>query len=131
MFKLGWSVITLLLFTTFKAQQIDWEKINSNTILNIIAVQNPDLSVSPNILQIGNNNSAELSINAKTDIAVRQLGEYNTLYFVNSFTDTENKTTISAQGNNNIIDVTGSNSISDGMQIHVKGDNKTIFVRNY
>lgn len=131
MFKLGWSVITLLLFTTFKAQQIDWEKINSNTILNIIAVQNPDLSVSPNILQIGNNNSAELSINAKTDIAVRQLGEYNTLYFVNSFSDTENKTTISAQGNNNIIDVTGSNSISDGMQIHVKGDNKTIFVRNY
>ncbi len=131
MFKLGWSVITLLLFTTLKAQQIDWEKINSNTILNIIAVQNPDLSASPNILQIGNNNNAELSINAKTDITVRQLGEYNTLYFVNSFTDIENRTIISAQGNNNIIDVTGSNSISDGMQIHVKGDNKTIFVRNY
>ena len=95
-------------------------------------MQNPDPASSySNILQVGNNNHAELSINANTDIGVRQVGDYNTLYFVNSFTDAETRTAISAQGNNNIIDVTGSNSISDGMQINVKGDNKTIFVRNY
>jgi hypothetical protein len=56
---------------------------------------------------------------------------FNTLYFVNSFSDAETKTAISAQGNNNIIDVTGSNRISDGMQMNVKGENKTIFIRNY
>jgi hypothetical protein len=133
MFKLGWSVCTLLIFLTVKSQEIDWNQINSNNILNIIATQNPDptiLSYS-NIVQVGDFNNAELSINAKTNISVQQIGDYNTLYFINSFTDTENKTSITTQGNNNIIDVTGSNSISDGMKIDVKGDNKTIFVRNY
>jgi predicted ABC-type exoprotein transport system permease subunit len=133
MFKLGWSVLTLLIFLSVKSQEIDWNQINSNNILNIIAAHNVDpiiLSYS-NIVQIGDFNDAELSINAKTDISVKQIGDYNTLYFINSFTDTENKTAITTQGNNNIIDITGSNSISEGMKIDVKGDNKTIFVRNY
>lgn len=132
MFKLGWSVLTLLIFLSVKSQEIDWNQINSNNILNIIA-QNVDptiLSYS-NIVQVGDFNNAELSINAKTSISVQQIGDYNTLYFINSFTDTENKTAITTQGNNNIIDITGSNSISEGMKIDVKGDNKTIFVRNY
>ena len=132
MFNLGWSVFTLLLFMSVKSQQIDWDKINSNSALSIIAAQNPDQVTSySNIIQIGNGNSAELSINAKTDIAVKQLGDYNSLYFVNSFTDTETKTAVTTQGNNNIIDITGSNSVSEGLQINVKGDNKTIFMRNY
>jgi hypothetical protein len=132
MFNLGWSVFTLLLFTSVKSQQIDWDKINSNSALSIIAVQNPDQGASySNIIQMGNGNNAELSINTKTDIAVKQLGDYNSLYFVNSFIDTETKTAITTQGNNNIIDITGSNSISDGLQVNVKGDNKTIFMRNY
>jgi hypothetical protein len=115
-----------------KSQQIDWDKINSNSALSIIAAQNPDQATSySNIIQVGNGNNAELSINAKTDIAVKQLGDYNSLYFVNSFTDTETKTAVTTQGNNNIIDITGSNSVSEGLQINVKGDNKTIFMRNY
>ncbi|SDQ13117.1 hypothetical protein SAMN05421664_0653 [Chryseobacterium soldanellicola] len=133
MFKFGWSVCTLLIFLTVKSQEIDWNRINSNNILNVIATQNPDpaiLSYS-NIVQVGDFNNAELSINAKTNISVQQTGDYNTLYFINSFTDTENKTAVTTRGNNNIIDITGSNSISDGMKIDVKGDNKTIFVRNY
>ncbi|GAA5098776.1 hypothetical protein GCM10023210_35310 [Chryseobacterium ginsengisoli] len=132
MFNLGWSVFTLFFFVSVKSQQIDWDKINSNSVLNIIAAQNPNQATSySNIIQIGNGNSAELSINAKTDITVKQLGDYNTLLFVNSFTDTETKTAITTQGNNNIIDITGSNSVSEGLQINVKGDNKTIFMRNY
>lgn len=132
MFKLGWSVFTLLFLVTVKSQQIDWDKINSNNVLSVVAVQNYEQAISySSIIQIGNNNNASLSINDKTNIAVKQLGDYNTLNYINSFTDTETKTTITAQGNNNIIDVTGSNSISDGLQIHVKGDNKTVFMRNY
>ncbi|MCS3868560.1 hypothetical protein J3D55_001476 [Chryseobacterium ginsenosidimutans] len=132
MFNLGWSVFTLLLFMSVKSQQIDWDKINSNSALSIIAAQNPDQATSySNIIQMGNGNNAELSINTKTDIAVKQLGDYNSLYFVNSFTDTETKTAVTTQGNNNIIDITGSNSVSEGLQINVKGDNKTIFMRNY
>lgn len=132
MFKLGWSVFALLIFLSVKSQQIDWDRIDSNTVLNVIAGQNPDQMMSySEIIQIGDANNAELSLNAKTNISVKQLGDYNSLYFNNSFTDTETKTAITTQGNYNIIDVTGSNSISDGLQIQVKGDNKTIFMRNY
>ncbi|MFP3593608.1 hypothetical protein [Chryseobacterium sp. SIMBA_038] len=132
MFKLGLSVFALLIFLSVKSQQVDWDRINSNTVLNVIAGQNPDQMMSySNVIQIGDANNAELSLNAKTNISVKQLGDYNSLYFNNSFTDTETKTAITTQGNNNIIDVTGSNSISDGLQIQVKGDNKTIFMRNY
>ncbi|SIQ27326.1 hypothetical protein SAMN05880574_10941 [Chryseobacterium sp. RU37D] len=127
-----WGVFTLLFSISVSPQQIDWDKINSNTIMNVISVGNPDPTVSySNIMQIGNNNYTGLSINANTDIAIKQAGDYNTLLYINSFNHEETKTVISEQGNNNIIDITGSNSISDGMQIHVKGDNKTIFIRNY
>lgn len=132
MFNLRWSIIALFALLPLHAQEIDWDKINSNTIFNLIARQNIDQnSYSSNVIQIGDHNNAELSINAKTNIMVRQLGDFNALYFINSFTDKETKTAITAQGNNNIIDVTGINSISDGIQINVKGDNKTVFMRNY
>ncbi|WP_223601253.1 hypothetical protein [Chryseobacterium sp. GVT01B] len=132
MFTLRWSVFALFIVLPLQAQEIDWDKINSNTIFNLIARQQIDqTSFGSNIIQMGDYNNAELSLNARTNIAIKQLGDFNTLYFMNSFTDKETKAAITAQGNNNIIDVTGSNSISDGIQINVKGDNKTVFMRNY
>ncbi|MCW1963789.1 hypothetical protein [Chryseobacterium viscerum] len=132
MFTLRWSVFALFIILPLQAQEIDWDKINSNTIFNLIARQQIDqTSYGTNIIQMGDYNNAELSLNARTNVAVKQLGDFNTLYFINSFTDKETKAAITAQGNNNIIDVTGSNSISDGIQINVKGDNKTVFMRNY
>lgn len=132
MFTLKWSAFALFVFIRLQAQEIDWDKINSNTIFNLIIRQQADQSsYGSNIIQMGDYNNAELSLNARTHIVVRQLGDFNTLYFINSFTDKETKAAVTAQGNNNIIDVTGSNSISDGIQINVKGDNKTVFMRNY
>lgn len=132
MFKPGWGAFTLFAVLCVQAQQIDWDKVNSSTVLDLISRQQTEQGLyGSDIIQIGDHNNAELSLNAKTNIAIRQLGDYNTLYFINSFTDKETKTAVTAEGNNNIIDITGSNSVSDGMQIHVKGDNKTIFMRNY
>lgn len=132
MFTLRWSAFALFALLRLQAQEIDWDKVNSNTIFNLIARQQTDQSsYGSNIIQIGDYNNAELSLNARTNIVVKQLGDFNTLYFINSFTDKETKAAVTAQGNNNIIDVTGSNSISDGIQINVKGDNKTVFMRNY
>ena len=132
MFNLGFGVLTLFAFLSVKAQQIDWNKIDSNNVLNIIASENSDQILSySNIIQTGDYNNADLYLNSKTNISVSQLGDYNSLYFINSFSDAETKTAVTAQGNNNIIDITGSNSISDGLKINVKGDNRTIFMRNY
>lgn len=132
MFNLKWSVLALCMVLPLQAQEIDWDKVNSNTILNLITRQNVEMNAGySTIIQMGNDNNAELSLNNKTIITVKQLGGYNALYFINSFADKETKAAIITQGSNNIIDVTGSNSISDGIQINVKGDNRTVFMRNY
>jgi hypothetical protein len=132
MFKLGWGAFTLFAGLYAQAQELSWDNVNSSTVLGFIARQQTEQGLyGSSIIQIGDNNSAELSLNARTNIAIQQLGDLNTLYFINSFTDKETKTAVTAQGNNNIIDITGSNSVSDGMHIHVKGDSKTIFMRNY
>ncbi|WP_343607468.1 hypothetical protein [Chryseobacterium oranimense] len=133
MFKPGWGAFTLFAVLCVNAQQLDWDKVNSNTVLDLMGRQQTEQQAlyGSSVLQTGDYNNAELFLNPKTNIAVQQSGDFNTLYFINSFTDQETKTAVTAQGNNNIIDITGSNSVSDGMQINVKGDNKTIFMRNY
>ncbi|MGU3373597.1 hypothetical protein [Chryseobacterium sp. M5A1_1a] len=132
MFNLRWSVLALIALLPLHAQEIDWDKVNSNTVFNLITRQTIDQSsYGSDIIQVGDYNNAELSLNARTNITVKQLGDYNALFFINSFTDKETQTAITTQGSNNIIDITGSNSISDGIQINVKGDNKTVFMRNY
>lgn len=132
MFNLKWSVLALCMVLPLQAQEIDWDKVNSNTIFTLIARQNIEMNASySNSIQLGDYNKAELSLNNKTIITVKQLGDYNALYFINSFSEKETKAAIITQGSNNIIDITGSNSISDGIQINVKGDNRTIFMRNY
>ena len=117
------------------AQQISFESIDSNNVLNILSQQLnlPDHPTNSEVIvtQYGDENHAEIRTNSKTDLTALQFGDYNYLNFDNSFQNDKAKSTITAQGNNNIIDVTGSNSISEKMQIHVKGDNMTIFMRNY
>lgn len=131
-YKPGWKLVLFFATVFIHAQQIDWDRVNSSTVLNLIAGQYTEQTLyGSQVLQMGNNNNTELSLNTRTHIAVQQLGDYNTLLFINSFTDKETKTGVTTRGDNNIIDITGSNSISDGMQIQVKGDNKTIFMRNY
>jgi hypothetical protein len=131
-FKFCWSVLALLLFSSLKSQQMDWNQINSSTVLGVIANQAPDQSISySNVTQEGNFNNADLSLNAKTAISVKQVGDNNSFYFNNSFTEKEVKTAVTTQGNNNSIDITGSNSISEGLKLNVQGDNMTIFMRNY
>lgn len=126
------SCIPLLVFFFGNSQQLDWNQINSNTVVNMISQKNsePDAS-SAIVLQFGNNNNADISVNAKTDIVVHQLGDRNSIYYNNAFTDQQTKTTISTEGYHNNIDVTGSNSISDKMQLNIKGDHMTVFMRNY
>ncbi|MNK51349.1 hypothetical protein D3C87_702500 [compost metagenome] len=124
--------VALILFSiSIKSQEINWGQINSNNAFNIINIQNPDIGSYDATVQIGNHNSAELQINDRTKLSVTQIGDYNKLLFNNSFTETKVNNSITTQGHNNIIDITGSNSISDDMKINVKGDNVTIFMRNY
>ncbi len=116
-------------------QQFSFENINSKNAMAIVA-QIQDNSISTKnyevtTVQYGTHNFAEIYANSNTNLSTLQLGDYNYLNFNNVFEKTRASAVITTQGNNNIIDVVGSNSISEKMQLHVKGDNMTIYMRNY
>jgi len=116
-------------------QQFSFENINSKNAMAIVA-QIQDNSISPKnyevtTVQFGTHNFAEIYANSNTNLSALQLGDYNYINFNNVFEKTRASAVITTQGNNNIIDVVGSNSISEKMQLHVKGDNMTIYMRNY
>ncbi len=119
----------------FHAQQLNFDAINSSNALNIItqlsASNTNKISSETIAIQNGTRNYAEVNLNKNTNAFIQQLGDFNYLNFNNSFETTPVNTIINTQGNNNIVDVVGSNSISDKMQIHVKGDNMTMFIRNF
>lgn len=127
--------LALLFAIAGKSQTTDWNLINSQNALDMISLQNSNpvtsTSYGSQVLQMGNNNNADLQLNAKTNIVIQQLGDQNSIYFNNSFSTKESKSAITTQGNNNIIDITGTNSISEGLHLNIKSDNKTIFMRNY
>lgn len=130
----------MILFCGFYIHNIDaqitFESVDSNSALYLISSLpiNSDLEIKNSLTivnQIGNQNFAEIDTNKRTQITAQQIGDYNFLNFDNSFEKDPAKPNITVEGNNNIIDVVGSNSISEKIQIHVKGDNKTIFMRNF
>ncbi|MCL1676231.1 hypothetical protein ACV0BM_002000 [Elizabethkingia meningoseptica] len=126
-----YSIVLFLAVFWTKAQQMSWEQINSHTVEDLMLRQNIEKNSNSNTIQIGDYNEARLILNAQTDIQVKQTGDYNSLYYINSFTDTETKTSVITRGDNNIVDITGSNSISKDMVLNVKGDNMIVFMRNY
>jgi len=129
------SLLLLVCVILISAQNISFENINSNNVLALIPqIQNTsDSQNNTDIksLQYGNQNYTEIQANSQTSLSTMQIGDYNYLNFDNSFEKNSVKSAITTQGNNNIIDITGSNSISEKIQIHVKGDNMTLFMRNY
>lgn len=81
------------------------------------------------IIQHGNDNVTDLFlINDKVNAL--QLGDNNTTYYRDSNAAQVSEMTISLQGNNNLVQVEGSNSISNGMGIEIIGNNKAVFVEN-
>ncbi|MCW4452322.1 hypothetical protein OK344_08880 [Kaistella sp. BT6-1-3] len=129
------SVNLLMCILVVTGQQFSFENINSKNAMAIVA-QIQDNSISTKnyevtTVQYGTQNFAEIYANSTTNLSALQLGDYNYLNFNNVFEKTRASAVITTQGNNNIIDVVGSNSISEKMQLHVKGDNMTIYMRNY
>ena len=60
-----------------------------------------------------------------------QVGNYNTTFFNNQNENQKTDQQINVKGSNNHVDITGSNSISEGMIINLKQNDKMVFIRNY
>lgn len=128
----NWCCLISIFFSEkISSQQIDWNHINSTNIVGLIASQNPDTGTFTSTIQLGDYNKADLYLNNKTSISLQQIGDYNSLFFNNSFSEKGVVNNITTQGNNNIIDITGGNSISEKLRLNLKGDNMTVFIRNY
>lgn len=125
------SFLLILYISPVWSQALRFEDLNSRNVLDLVSQTNIGQTSQTIILQNGYANYAEANISSLTEFSVLQAGGYNYLNFDNSFTDKATKAAVSTQGYNNIIDITGSNSISDKMKITVQGDNMTVFVRNY
>ena len=134
---LSMLVVILAFFFNFlmNAQTIDFNTINSANILNI--TNSPKNNINPmssksEITQLGNNNNAMIyDKSSKSDLIVRQTGDYNTTLITNTNPSIENKQKVNVEGSNNYIDITGNNSNSKDMQLNLKTNDKMIFVRHY
>ncbi|WHF52165.1 hypothetical protein QGN23_02550 [Chryseobacterium gotjawalense] len=128
-------ILTILCSFLMGAQSIDFKNISSLNVLNIIDAPRTNVSefsTKASVTQIGNNNNAMIYDKSKrSDLMIRQTGDFNTTLMTNTNPHLENKQKVNVEGNNNYIDVTGNNSNSKEMQINLKTNDKMIFVRHY
>ncbi len=129
-------IITLFLCSyLITAQSISFNSITSNNVLSFInsTRQNEnDSSSKTAVVQMGNNNKASIyDKSKKSDLMIRQTGNFNTTLMTNTNPELENKQKVNVEGSNNYIDVTGNNGNSKEMQINLKTNDKMIFVRHF
>ena len=129
-------IITLFLCSyLITAQSISFSSITSNNVLSFInsTRQNEnDSSSKTAVVQMGNNNKASIyDKSKKSDLMIRQTGNFNTTLMTNINPELENKQKVNVEGSNNYIDVTGNNGNSKEMQINLKTNDKMIFVRHF
>ncbi|RCU44757.1 hypothetical protein DQ356_00620 [Chryseobacterium lacus] len=122
----------LCVFALCKGQQIAWPQINSTVAIDMFHLQQMSLdSLGSVVVQQGDKNNATILMSSQSEVTVRQDGRQNNVYFNNTHSAGKSSTAIATMGYNNTVDFTGTNSISDGIKMNVKGENVTVFVRNY
>lgn len=114
----------IFLFNSFVFAQ-DFNSINSDNVLNYLSNQS-----NTNLIQNGDDNYMNLILK-NSSIVANQNGNNNVLNYDSKSNQIQHHSIqVSTFGNNNIIDIYGTNSISNGMAIDVHGNNKTIIINN-
>ena len=128
-------ILLVFFYYPFLSQNLTFSEINSKNILNLLnaeSIKNYEQGSKTAVIQIGDNNKANVyDRSKKSDLMIRQTGDFNTTLMTNTNPEIENKKKVSVEGNNNYIDITGNNSNSKEMQINLKTNDKMIFVRHF
>lgn len=128
-------ILLVFFYYPFLSQNLTFSEINSKNILNLLnaeSIKNSEQGSKTAVIQIGDNNKANVyDRSKKSDLMIRQTGDFNTTLMTNTNPQIENKQKVSVEGNNNYIDITGNNSNSKEMQINLKTNDKMIFVRHF
>lgn len=80
------------------------------------------------VVQSGNYN--QVAIESK-QMQVNQAGDYQSLYYTETSKLESSNMNINMEGANNYIEIYGNNSIMENMSINVKGNDRSVIVRNY
>lgn len=130
-------IILLFFIDLVSAQTLVFNSINSKNVLDLFNYSSPQFPESTSnsrtqVIQKGNNNDAlVIDKSKKSELLIRQTGDFNTTLMNNSNPKLENNQKVNIEGFNNYIDITGNNSNSKNMQINLKTDDKMIFIRHY
>lgn len=128
-------ILLVFFYYPFLSQDLTFSEINSKNILNLLnaeSIKNSEQGSKTAVIQIGDNNKANVyDRSKKSDLMIRQTGDFNTTLMTNTNPEIENKQKVSVEGDNNYIDITGNNSNSKEMQINLKTNDKMIFVRHF
>ena len=131
------TIVILMFFCCYliSGQNINFSELNSSNVLHIVNSVNQQTNLNTSktaVVQIGNNNNASVyDRSKKSDLLIRQTGDFNNTLMTNTNPELENKQKVNVEGDNNYIDITGNNSNSKEMQINLKANDKMIFVRHY
>ena len=128
-------ILLVFFYYPFLSQNLTFSEINSKNILNLLnaeSIKNYEQGSKTAVIQIGDNNKANVyDRSKKSDLMIRQTGDFNNTLMTNTNPEIENRQKVSVEGNNNYIDITGNNSNSKEMQINLKTNDKMIFVRHF
>lgn len=130
-------IILIFCINLISGQALTFNSINSKNALDLVNYFSPQFPQSNSnsrtqIIQKGNNNDAMVvDKSRKSDLLIRQTGDYNTTLMNNTNPKLENNQKVNIEGFNNYIDITGNNSNSKDMQINLKTNDKMIFIRHY
>ena len=128
-------ILLVFFYYPFLSQNLTFSEINSKNILNLLnaeSIKKSEQGSKTAVIQIGDNNKANVyDRSKKSDLMIRQTGDFNTTLMANTNPEIENRQKVSVEGNNNYIDITGNNSNSKEMQINLKTNDKMIFVRHF
>lgn len=117
----AFTFIILLIFISHLAGQ----NLSENELIHYISnKQDQNLT---QILQLGDFNQAEVNTQ---QISLIQTGNNQEFYYYDSTLSPSN-IHVEMNGTNNYLEILGSNSIIENMQLRVEGDYRSIIINNY
>lgn len=108
------------------------ESINASNVLQLLHIlpQESDL-INAQAIMIQNGDTNKATVYLENDMLIsQQQGNGNNIYYQDSQYADPAHMYISIFGENNTIEIIGSNSISDGMSVEISGRNKTVQMIN-
>lgn len=124
--------ISLFIISGFFVKGQSILDINASNVVSYLASGNVNLinnDIRSFVIQEGNHNNADIFLIDDKIITV-QLGNNNSIFYQDGQALQSSIMSLNVKGDNNLVEVIGSNSISNGMSIDIIGNDKVVLIEN-